>query len=318
MQDGPLVAGGVVYVAEGRHVLAFETDCGTGGGTCRPLWHADLPDPVFEPILADGVLYVGSNGGRLYAFDPRCGSGDATCDALWASGRQPDALIPGGVGDGLVFAGTLQATQTPHPGRIYAFRADCADGCEPSRVEAFPGSYVSQPEVDGDLLYVGSATASGGGRIAAYPVRCAATPTCRPTWVDGVSGPANVPHPVAGEGIVVVDSGAGQFTNAYRPECAAVRCSPIWSAFSVGSRGNAPIIAGGLVYVAGGESGLHVYPVDCVPAAGRCAPAWSSAEHLPGASITGVATADGMVYARSFDGTLFALAPRAHAQGGTT
>ena len=116
----------------------------------------------------------------------------------------------------------------------------------------------------------------------------------------------------------MVDSGAGQFTNAYQSECTAVRCSPIWSAFSVGNRGNAPIIADGLVYVAGGESGLHVYPVDCVPTAGRCTPAWSSAVHLPGASITGVAIGDGMVYARSFDGTLFALAPRAHAQGGTT
>lgn len=78
----PTVADGVIFVASGRTVLAFNPDntpfwVGESGGT-------EFAAPVetggtisAAPVVADGVLYVPSGDGALYAFDVE------TRDILW-------------------------------------------------------------------------------------------------------------------------------------------------------------------------------------------------------------------------------------------
>jgi outer membrane protein assembly factor BamB len=91
----PAVWKGVVYV-QGFKLYAFRTSCGTGGAKCAPLWQAEVPG-ASSPVVANGVVYTGSNKGRLYAFRTGCGSGGKTCRPLYRgppSGGTPFASSP--------------------------------------------------------------------------------------------------------------------------------------------------------------------------------------------------------------------------------
>jgi eukaryotic-like serine/threonine-protein kinase len=61
----PAVANGVLYVAGGNTVYAF--DASTGG---MPLWSAPTDDdPSSDPVVTGGVVYVGGANGDVDAFD---------------------------------------------------------------------------------------------------------------------------------------------------------------------------------------------------------------------------------------------------------
>ncbi len=72
----PAVANGVVFVgsqlqnqAAGR-LFAFPAECGSGGATCRKIWASPVIAGMVNasPAVANGMVYVPSNGGRTYAF----------------------------------------------------------------------------------------------------------------------------------------------------------------------------------------------------------------------------------------------------------
>jgi outer membrane protein assembly factor BamB len=76
IDSSPTVANGVVYVAsrDGR-LYAYAVGCANDGGTCTPLWSADiggssaLPTSFdMSPVVANGAVYVGSYDGNVYAF----------------------------------------------------------------------------------------------------------------------------------------------------------------------------------------------------------------------------------------------------------
>jgi hypothetical protein len=63
---------------------AFAAD-GCGQSECAPLWRGDAgPDSIleFSPTLWNGVVFIGSYGGKLYAFNAG-GSGKKLCEPLW-------------------------------------------------------------------------------------------------------------------------------------------------------------------------------------------------------------------------------------------
>jgi hypothetical protein len=90
----PAVTDTTAYFVTGRRIYAYAVGCVTSGRTCKPLWQSGR-HPVgggyaSSPAIANGVLYIGSQGkyqqnGRLLAFDANCATDGSVCLALWRS-----------------------------------------------------------------------------------------------------------------------------------------------------------------------------------------------------------------------------------------
>ena len=95
---------------------------------------------VGSPVIANGLVLVGSSDGNLYAFDPDDPSRDwkyATGDELWSTPA---------VSDGVVYFGSLDHN-------VYAIRAN--DGTEVWRFSA-KGAITAVPLIVDGLVYIGS------------------------------------------------------------------------------------------------------------------------------------------------------------------
>ena len=86
IRSAAAVANGVVYVeSEDGNLYAFNAG-GCGNNTCSPIWKASTgpltipppsafdPDFLSSPMVANGVVYVGSGDSKLYAFDTVTGN----------------------------------------------------------------------------------------------------------------------------------------------------------------------------------------------------------------------------------------------------
>lgn len=111
----PAIAAGVLYLTTGDGGLwAFATSC--AASTCAPLWRTSVGQALFEPVVANGVVYVGSlnffyTSGTLFAFPASCCDG---CRPLWSQAVEGAIESPPTVAGGVVYAGTVI-------GRLYAF-----------------------------------------------------------------------------------------------------------------------------------------------------------------------------------------------------
>lgn len=181
----PAISDGVVYTSDAHHLYAYRADCATGGATCEPLWTGVVEGTPAccwnPPIVANGLVYVGTSSGVLYAFPTSCDKGDATCEPVWigATGEPGGGVVSWTVDDGMAFAGTTRAgTSYAQAGHIYAFSTKCgARVCSPLwsvAVDADPWMTTRN-----DLLFV----ATHGGFLAAYPERCQTSgDRCNPLW----------------------------------------------------------------------------------------------------------------------------------------
>jgi outer membrane protein assembly factor BamB len=103
-----VVGEGKVFVATGDGRLwAFPTDC--HGDKCKPAWTANVRMALFEPTVANGVVYVGAlNGyylqGALFAFPTKCPGFCRPVLFQTVDGAIESAPI---VADGVVYVGTL-------------------------------------------------------------------------------------------------------------------------------------------------------------------------------------------------------------------
>ena len=74
--SSPAVANGIVFIGSQENyqssgfLLAYPANCGTGGATCAPAWTSPLlPGMVnASPAVANGKVFVPSNGGQTFAF----------------------------------------------------------------------------------------------------------------------------------------------------------------------------------------------------------------------------------------------------------
>ena len=142
----PAVANGVVYVESPAGISAFDaagsTNCSGAvtARTCAPLWGSGANgagEPGSSPAVANGVVYVSSNGGGTYGYDAagtaNCSTtkGVTTCAPLWSAvtgfiGGGSPAVVNGVVyinvsGNATIYAYTpgqaLTATSTSLSGR---------------------------------------------------------------------------------------------------------------------------------------------------------------------------------------------------------
>ena len=92
---------------DGR-LYAYAVGCANDGGTCTPLWSADiggssaLPTSFdISPVVANGAVYVGSYDGNLYAFSLNGATPPATSTAVSQPPTRP-ASAPWTLAFGLV------------------------------------------------------------------------------------------------------------------------------------------------------------------------------------------------------------------------
>jgi outer membrane protein assembly factor BamB len=117
MGRAPVAADGIVYAAslEQGVIEAFPTECST---PCRPLWHATVGDPLYRPVVQNGVVYLSTASGRLEAFAADCSTSGGTCEPLWRwDAPHGERLTPLTIANGMLYvssdAGTLYAFVLP-------------------------------------------------------------------------------------------------------------------------------------------------------------------------------------------------------------
>lgn len=222
----PVVAAGVVYVGSSDGALyAYEAACASYPRPCSPMWTASLPGGFgaqgyagAQPVVADGVVYVGSTDGSLYSFPSSCSS---PCRPLRV------VHLPGVLANPLVLSdGTLYVTS----GRdLYAFPTRCLTrgaNCGPAWVGRSSALIVSAPAVGDGRVYVGSTD----GVVTVFPQACGrGGQACRPAW--SIPDLGLLPNPSLVDGVLFVGSSwATRQLLAFDADCGASgsTCSPLW------------------------------------------------------------------------------------------
>jgi hypothetical protein len=124
----PALAKGRLFVASSSGTLGAFDATGVEGcsGTprvCSPLWKASIPVTTTvhssSPAVANGLVFVGSNGDRLYAFDATgtagCSGAPKVCSAVWTGPTTGGAIFSSPiVANGVVYVGS-------DSGRVHAY-----------------------------------------------------------------------------------------------------------------------------------------------------------------------------------------------------
>jgi len=251
----------------------------------KPLWTYTTRSVVSsEAVVADGVVYVGSDDHRLYAFDAACIS---ACKPLW------NYLTPGvldsspAVAGGIVYVGSGDH-------QLYAFDAACRKSCEPIWTYETGDVIDSSPVVAGGMVYVGS----DDGILYVFDAAC--RKKCKPIWHFSTQDVV-ASSPAVGYGKVFVGSANGSlyvFSATCRKDCLPLGVVAIGD-----STLSSPIIVDGKVYVGSEDGTLYAFDAQC--SAGTCPALWTS--KLGSSIITSSAATDGLLYVGAADGRIYAF-----------
>jgi hypothetical protein len=257
--SAPVVADGLVFATGGhsRELLALPVRCSTDGNVCRdPAWTWTSTEDLGDPVVQDGVVYLGDSHGRMSAFPALCSTGGPNCRPTWSvdtgDGYGPTPIVSGGV------AYTSALVIGPHPYRLDAYSTSCVTGAGscPLLWQAFVPR-VTSVAAGGDLAYVGGAN----GRLLAFPRMCGSYgATCRPLWKTQL--PSEWTYVFVHDGVVFARSMASRKLYAFPAVCAdgGGLCSPLWKG-SVGSYADVDIAVSGTSVAATGSDRLSVFRV---------------------------------------------------------
>jgi PQQ-like domain len=231
----PAVADGVLYIANGDTLYAFDATgsagCSGTKKTCAPLWTAAMSSPGHSVVaIADGLVYVGTSDSGLYAFDAagtkNCSTGTTpkTCAPLWI------APTAGNIGGALAVANGI--VDTIAGGTLYAFDAAAPRICPgtaaaktcsraPLWTSAAGPDVPTGPAltVANGLVYVTSANGGVEAYDAAGSQTCSvsgAAKTCTPLW-DHVTGFTAGGSPAIVNGVLFVSAPANGAVYAFSP-----------------------------------------------------------------------------------------------------
>jgi outer membrane protein assembly factor BamB len=244
-----------------------------------------------SPIVADGVVYVGSADRRLYAFEAGCGQGGETCDPLWTATTSDRIASTPAVAEGVVYVASQD-------GGLYAFPEGCVSPCKPLWT-ANIGGYVRRgsPVVADGVVYmmsqrtVGQQQPNDPTSLFAFPAECGTVGAyCEALW-KAFEGRVSYSTPSVYDGYVYAPMGDGVYVFSADCGTGGNICRLLWRA-----RGFAPLfaslaIAADRVFVAGGDR-LAALPSRCEGA--RCRPVWAS--RSPGTAYSALAATDRMVF----------------------
>jgi len=265
----PTVYDGTVYVGtDGGTLYALDAATGTEE------WAVGTGTTLSSPVVVDGVLYVGGSG--LYALDPA--TGEVLFETPVSGGSSPAVV------NGTVYVGS---------GSNAVYAVDATNGTV-RWTAGTNGTVESSPAVVDGTVYVGS----HDGSVYAFDADDGSREWRFETGALVRSSPA------VADGTVYVGSDDG-----YVYALDATTGRPAWTYETSGSSLNglppdnrvssSPIVVGNTVYV--GNDGFDVYALNADDGSVR----WS---YATGYDVYATpAVVDGVVYAASVDGSLYAL-----------
>jgi outer membrane protein assembly factor BamB len=266
--------------------------------------------PVSSPVIAGGMVYVGSNDGRLYALNASTGA------IAWYGSAGASIPLPPAVEGTRIFAGS-------DDGKVYAFPTSCSTPCAPLWTTTTSGRISSAPIVSNGVVYVGAGNgaegdlwalnagsgavvwsahlsgapvgvavengvvyASDGSSLFAFPTSCS-TP-CSYLWLGQSAGAP----PAVGSGEVFSDAGFvnDRFNVFPATASCATPCPPLWTGHTNSGSRRPVAVANGMVFLPEGDGTLAAFPTQC---ATLCLPSWS----VPlGGFVSAPSVANGVVY----------------------
>jgi len=311
--------------------LALDWTGSTGGTCCRG-------ELVSSPVVAYGIVYVGSFEGKLYAFNAS-GCGSSSCPPLWTASTGNIIYPALAIAKDVVYAGsfdhklyafnasgcgspscpplwtatvknTIISSPTIAQGMIYVgsddynFYAFNASGCGSSSCspvwKASTGNYVeSSPAVANDVVYVGSLD----HKLYAFNASGCGKPVCPPLWMATASKRIRS-SPAVVNNVVYVGSDDGKLYAFNASGCGNPSCPPLWTASTGGIIISSPTIANDVVYVGSLDHKLYAFNASGCGSF-SCPPLWTFTTK---ASIhASPAVANGIVYIMSYDSILYAF-----------
>jgi outer membrane protein assembly factor BamB len=247
-------------------VVAFDAECRTDGGVCKPLWVAPAgTGPAFGPgTVVDGVFYR-QIGDTLFGFAPGCDDDGRVC--------RPDFAVrstgaPGSESVGLygpIQVGNLLVVSSG-TGHVSAFRPHCGDSCAAVWTAMVSSHGLSgAPFASGDGVVV---VGTPDGRIVALDGDC--PDPCRPLWTAEFGPGTTVQY--VNEDLVVVTRAFGP-----SPSVLALRSRPLarerlaWSSNLAGEP--LDVEGDGIHLFVSSSNAVEAFALDC---AGECPPVWQT------------------------------------------
>ncbi len=243
--------------------------------TGRLLWTSTIGSPILSsPAVADGMVYVGSDNDKVYALNAATGS------VRWSQPTGGLVTSSPAVAAGTIYVGS-------HDDKVYALNA-ATGGVLWTNTTG--GAVESSPAVADGTVFVGS----DDGKLYAFDASTGllrwAMPTGEPIWSS----------PAAADGTVFFGN---RYDTAYA--LAASTGHVIWKVGGIGADYSSPVVVGNTVYIADSE-GAAVYALNV---ANGGVP-WIA--NLPGPDKAGgsPAVAGSTVYVTDDNGKIYALNAR--------
>ena len=246
-------------------------------------------DAVASPVVANGVVYIGSpdNEGIVFALDASTGQ------KLWSYGAGDGVAPSVAVANGMVYVGSLDSN-------VYALNASTGALVW---IYAADGVIQSSPAVANGVVYVGTQlTNTFAGTVLALN-----SSTGAKLWSYTTEGPVISSAAVANGVVYIGDAGPSTYTGTFGPgHLYALNASTgalLWSYTAEGPAVSSAAVANGVVYISSyipNMTGI-VYALN----ASTGAKLWSFTTEGP--IVSSPAVANGLVYVSSTDGDVYAL-----------
>lgn len=299
-------------------------------------WTAPLAAGTYtsdtSPVVANGIVYVGSSAQKLYAFKAtpgsQCSGTPLTCKPLWTAtfgnGQSASNSSP-------VVASSVVYINSGD-GNLYAFSASGTTNCSGAPKVCEPlwigrgggGGTLKSIAVAKGVVYTGDSTGNLLAFSASGTTNCSGTPkTCEPLWTAQTPTPSYLSSPAVINGIIYVGAsdsnfGAGHiyaFSASGTTNCSGTpkTCEPLWSSSSVGPIVSSPTVANGMVYVGSMDKNLYAFSAagstNCAGSPKYCAPLWMAPT---GGTIyaSSPAVAYNAVYVGAADGKVYSFSSR--------
>lgn len=277
-------------------------------------WKAQTGNAVYSaPVVANGVVSIGSADGKLYAFNAD-GCGQSSCSPLWIAHTGSQIGYAPAVSNGNVLVDSTD-------GKLYAFNANgCGESsCLPRWTAQIPlsneygyGFYLSSPAVANGTVYINTSDSkfisnnnfAYNSNLVAFNASGCGYSLCTFLWKAQI-GVGTASLPTIFKGIVYVESNDGKLYAFRANGCGQPTCSPLWTAQVGENQSDTPVIVGGIIYL-----GADAFNVN---GCGQptCSPLWTadtgdtSTFDAPG--LFDPAVANGIVYFGATNQKLYAF-----------
>lgn len=247
------------------------------------MWSYPTGDTAAHPLVANGMLYIGSSDHKLYVFNASC---KHACTPLWSYTTGNSIISSPAMANGILYVGS-----TDH--KLYAFDAFCRHACIPLWSYTTGGIILPAPTISNGILYIGS----GDNKLYAFDISCRSK--CIPLWTYATGKRIGSSSAVA-NGILYIGSDDHKLY-AFDTSCRS-KCTPLWSYTTGDNVFSSPSIANGMVYVGSLDGNFYAFDASC---RSKCVPIWS---YTTGGQIfSSPAVANGIVYVGSLDHKFYAF-----------